>query len=106
MIEATTATLHNAGVLETPKVVVADAGYWSSDNIDSRPADCPALFIAVARHVRRGKPRADGKPNTGRSLTLAATMTERLDTDEGRRLMRRGEPASSPSSARSNNASA
>jgi hypothetical protein len=42
----------------------------------------------VARHGRRGTPRADGKPNTGRSLTLAAAMTERLDTERGQDLMR------------------
>ena len=84
MIEATTNTLQDAGVLEAPKAVAADAGCWSSSNIESRPADCPELFIAVARHGRRGKPRADGKANTGRSLALAATMTERLNTDEGR----------------------
>lgn len=88
MIKSTTSTLRSAGLCEAPKAMVADAGYWSSNNIDNRPAECPQLFVAVARHGRRGKPRTDGKPNTGRSLVLAASMAERLASNEGRALMR------------------
>ena len=47
----------------------------------------PELFIAVANHARRGKPRQDGQPSASKTDHLVAAMQQRLATDTGRRMM-------------------
>jgi hypothetical protein len=62
MLEATAATLAAAGIHERPVALLADAGYWSIDNLTTIP-NAPGLYIPPARHGRQGKPRKDGKPS-------------------------------------------
>lgn len=66
MLTATRDTLTAAGITEPVQAMVADASYWRAANVDR---DAPELFIAVARHGRRGKPRHDGpaRPAPGTS---------------------------------------
>ena len=59
MLTATRDTLHAAGIPEPVQALVADAGYWRAANVDGSIPDAPDLFIAVAKHGRRGRPRKD-----------------------------------------------
>src|SRR6266700_2342944 len=83
MLAATAATLATAGIEERPEALLADAGYWSIDNLTTIP-NAPELLIPPARHGRQGKPRKDGKPSASRSDGLRATMKAKLASDEGK----------------------
>ncbi|TCK21393.1 transposase [Pseudonocardia endophytica] len=93
MLSATRAGLTAAGITEPIDALVADAGYWRAENVNAshpdlaRP-DGPTLYIAVARHGRRGKPRQDGKPSEATTTALVEQMTARLKTDTGKKMMR------------------
>jgi transposase len=93
MLSATRAELATAGITEPIGALVADAGYWRAENVNAgqpelaRP-DTPTLYIAVARHGRRGKPRQDGKPSEATTTPLVELMKARLKTDLGKTMMR------------------
>jgi transposase len=55
MIKAAERELDGAGVKETPEVVLADAGYWSNDHIDSLRAR--GMTPIVAPDTTRNRPR-------------------------------------------------
>lgn len=88
MLRSTHATLAAAGVADRPAALAADAGYWRAENVNGSIPDAPELFIAVARHGRRGKPRRDGRPSESKTDQLVAQMQARLDTDTGKAMMR------------------
>lgn len=88
MLDATHATLRAASIEERPAALVADAGYWRAENVNGSIVDAPELFIAVARHGRRGKPRRDGRPSESKTDQLVDAMTARLASDTGRAMMR------------------
>jgi hypothetical protein len=88
MITATRDVLRAAGVTEPVGAMVADAGYWRAANVDGSIPDAPELFVAVARHGGRGKPRRDGQPSEARTGHLIEQMKARLTTDTGKKLMR------------------
>jgi transposase len=83
MLAATTATLAAAGIPGRPGRLLADAGYWTIDNLTAIPG-APELLIPPARHGRQGKPRKDGKPSGSRSDGLRAAMTAKLASDDGK----------------------
>jgi hypothetical protein len=62
MLQATTATLAAAGIVDRPGTLLADSGYWSIANLTQIP-DAPELLTPPARHARQGKPRKDRKPS-------------------------------------------
>jgi transposase len=88
MVAATKATLKRAGVRRRPRALVGDAGYWRAENVDGSVAGTPDLFISVARHGRRGRPRKDGLPSAATTDHLVETMNARLATKRGQRLVR------------------
>lgn len=88
MIAATRATLRAAGIRRGPRALVADAGYWRAKHVDGSITDAPELFIHVAHHATRGKPRKDGYPSNSTIQPLIAAMNQRLATPRGQRLMR------------------
>jgi transposase len=89
MLNAVAATAKAAGIRRRkPRALVADAGYWRADNVDGSIAGAPELFIPVAKHGRRGKPRKDGKPSDSKTDHLVATMNKRLSTKRGQRMAR------------------
>ena len=88
MLAAARATLNAAGITEPIKALAADAGYWRAANVDGSILDAPKLFIAVANHGRRGKPRQDGNPSAAKTDHLVAAMQRRLGTKTGKRMMR------------------
>jgi hypothetical protein len=55
IVEATTGELAKAGVPESPEVVVADAGYWHHEQMDSLAANGIAVLIPPT-------PRSEGAP--------------------------------------------
>src|SRR5215218_8904612 len=55
IVSATERELNEAGVTERPEVVVADAGYWSNDHIDSLRER--GMIPIVAPDTTRSRPR-------------------------------------------------
>lgn len=93
MVDTTEPELAAAGITDTIGALVADAGYWLAENVNaSQPTlagpEAPSLYIAVARHGRRGKPRQDGKPSEATTTGLVDQMKARLKTDTGKKMMR------------------
>ncbi len=88
MLAATRATLRAAGIRRGPRALVADAGYWRAKHVDGSITDAPELFIHVAHHATRGKPRKDGYPSNSTIQPLIAAMNQRLATPRGQQLMR------------------
>lgn len=88
MLEATSVSLDAAGVTERPGALAADAGYWRAENVNGSIGDTPVLFIAVAKHARRYKPRQDGSRSASKTEHLVEAMNQRLGTDEGKAMMR------------------
>ena len=88
MLAATNTTLAEAGIAARPEALVADAGYWRIENVNGSIPNAPELFIAVAKHARRGKPRKDGSPSASTSDVFVAEMKAKLKSDRGGDLMR------------------
>jgi hypothetical protein len=88
MLTAARATLTAAGVDKPIHALAADAGYWRAANVDGTIPDAPELFIAVAKHGRRGRPRKDGQPSASKTDDLVAAMKRKLSTETGTRMMR------------------
>jgi len=88
MLTAARSTLTAAGITEPIEALAADAGYWRAANVNGSIPDAPELFIAVAKHGRRGRPRKDGKPSAAKTDHLVTAMQQRLASDTGRRMMR------------------
>ena len=83
MLDATAATLAAAGIAERPGTLLADCGYWTIANLTQIPG-APELLIPPAKHGRQGKPRKDGKPSESKSDGLRATMTAKLQSEDGK----------------------
>jgi transposase len=83
MLTATAATLAAAGIEDRPDTLAADSGYWSIANLTQLP-DAPELLIPPAKHGRHGKPRKDGRPSASKSDGLRATMTAKLQSEDGK----------------------
>jgi hypothetical protein len=82
MVDATVTELERAGVAETPKVAVADAGYWHHEQIDSLAAGGIAVLIPPDAGKRKGaRPGWQG----GRY----ESMRRMLATELGKRLYRK-----------------
>lgn len=88
MIAATNCTLDAAGIVDRPDGLAADAGYWRAGNVDGSLGCTPELFIPVARHGRRGRPRKDGRPAGGTTAVLVAAMNARMSSDTGKAASR------------------
>lgn len=88
MLAAARTTLTAAGIGQPIEALVADAGYWRAANVDGSVSDAPELFISVAKHGRRGKPRRDGRPATDKTLHLVEAMKAKLRTPLGKKMLR------------------
>jgi transposase len=79
MVEATTGELAKAGVPESPEVVVADAGYWHHEQMDSVAANGIAVLIPPDAGKRRGaRPGWQGGRYEWMRRVLATEPGERL----------------------------
>jgi transposase len=88
MLSATRDTLAAAGISDEVEALVADAGYWRASSVDGSIRNAPQLFIAVAKHGRRGRARKDGKPAEDKTAHLVEAMKARLATETGKTMMR------------------
>lgn len=89
MLGALADTARAAGIRRPkPRTLVADAGYWRAGNVDGSITDAPDLFIPVAAHGRRGKPRKDGHPSDSRTDHLVDAMNEKMATSRGKEMAR------------------
>jgi transposase len=79
MVEATTGELAKAGVPESPEVVVADAGYWHHEQMDSLAANGVAVLIPPDAKKRRGaRPGWQGGRYEWIRRVLATELGEQL----------------------------
>jgi transposase len=90
MLHTLKRTLGAAGIAERPRVVLADAGYWSEANVtaETRP-EGPELLIATTKDWKQRKAaRERGCPRgrIPRDLGLRERMERKLLTQRGRRL--------------------
>jgi transposase len=83
MIGAARAQLTGAGVKQQPTTALADAGYWSTRQINELAASGLTVLVPPDGHTRTGPPAANKRG------ALAARMRARLQSDEGRDLYRR-----------------
>ncbi len=84
MIQATTEQLQRAGVTESPRVLLADAGYCSTVNLDATAGGPSELLIATGRQ-RHGERVADSpKGRIPNNATSRERMARRLRTKSGR----------------------
>jgi len=82
MVAAAERELQAAGITDTPKVVLADAGYWHHDQMDELVSRGTTVLIPPDAGKRKGaRPGWDG----GRY----AFMRSVLETDAGRALYRK-----------------
>jgi hypothetical protein len=81
MVDATGAELAQAGVTEPPEVVVADAGYWHHEQMDSLAANGIAVLIPPDAKKRKG-----ARP--GWQGPRYEWMRRVLSTEPGQRLYR------------------
>jgi transposase len=89
MLDALAATTAAAGIRRRqPRTLVADAGYWRAENVDGSIVGAPVLFIPVAKHGRRGKPRKDGLPSESKTDHLVVAMNQRMATPRGKEMAR------------------
>lgn len=82
MVELAAAELEGAGSQERPGVVLADAGYWSAEQID-RVRDGPTIPLVPPDGQARGAPDPDGSPGP------PGFMRRALRTPTGEALYRR-----------------
>lgn len=88
MIDAARDALAAAGAAG-PKMVLADAGYWSAPDIYTLTGHGLTVLVPPDAHTATG-------PNRSRTGGLYDQMRERLDTEEGRRLYRRRQTTIEP----------
>jgi transposase len=72
---------------KTPKTVLADAGYFSAENVQRIAEHCDEVYIPPGR-LKRDDPKKDTGKRAAKSAAAAA-MREKLKTDKGRRAYSR-----------------
>lgn len=84
-----------AMLLRKPKVVLADAGYWSEDAVTTLSKDVDVLIAPNKSWKLRNELRKKGPPRgrTPANLSVKELMIRKLQTKHGRRLYRKRSPA-------------
>ena len=82
MVQATEGELAAAGVTDTPEIVLADAGFWHTEQIERLTGRGLAVLIAPDAGKRKG-------PRPGWNGGLYAFMRRVLATNHGGELYRR-----------------
>jgi len=84
MIEATTEQLQRAGVAKSPRVLLADAGYCSTNNIDATAGGASDVLIATGRQKHGERITDSPKGRIANNATSRERMARRLRTKSGR----------------------
>jgi transposase len=72
-----------------PRVVLADAGYWSESNVEALADKGIETFIATGRQPHRAAPPAAARGRPPQGLSVRDRMARKLTTLRGRRLYAR-----------------
>lgn len=91
MLEQASANLADAGSTAKVGVLVADAGYYSEDNVSLEQPDAPEILVATNKGWRHRK-EAEKSPPRGRipkNLTAKQRMERKLETKRGQRLYKK-----------------
>ena len=84
MIQATTEQLTRAGVTESPRVFLADAGYCSTENIDATANGPCDVLIATGRQQHGERITDSPRGRIPTNATSRERMARRLRTKSGR----------------------
>ncbi len=93
MLEQAKENLEVAGIVESPRAWLGDAGYWSEANaLACQKPDLPELFLATTKDWKQRKAlREQGWPRgrIPKALSLRERMERKLLTQRGRALYKR-----------------
>ena len=78
-----------------PEQVLADAGYWSEENVRALAAQGIEPFIATEK-MKHGPPQLAPRGRTPQGLTLRERMARKLRTKRGRRIYARRKEIAEP----------
>jgi len=84
MIQATTEQLTRVGVTESPRILLADAGYCSTDNIDATANGPSEVLIATGRQQHGERVTDSPRGRIPNDATSRERMARRLRTKSGR----------------------
>ena len=84
MIETTTEQLGRAGVTDSPRVLLADAGYCSADNLQDSAAVPTEVLIATGRQKHGERITDAPRGRIPKDATPRERMARRLRTKDGR----------------------
>lgn len=84
MVEATEANLADAGIDDSPEVVLADAGYCSEDNLQTAAGGNVDMLIATGRLRRNERVPDTPRGPIPKEATARERMARRLRTKAGR----------------------
>ncbi|MGH3970889.1 MAG: transposase, partial [Mycobacterium sp.] len=77
-------SLHAAGIEQLPQTLLADAGYFSEDNVAAVTEAGIDPLIATGRHKHGQKPPAAPRGRIPKGLTPKQRMARKLSTKKGR----------------------
>jgi transposase len=89
MIDATCASLVEAGISERPGTLLADAGYASEENFAALDDSDPDALVATRNMKHNQTPRTAGRGPLRKSATLVERMDRKVSNKAGRALYRR-----------------
>jgi transposase len=88
MIDATAATLAEAGIAERPGTLLADAGYASEENFAALDENDPDAYVATRNMKNNPKPRTGRRGPLRRDAGLVEQMDRKVSNKAGRALYR------------------
>ena len=89
MIDATEASLHDAGIEDRPEKLLADAGYCSEENLPALDDEDPDVYVAT-RNMKKNQRPATGRRGPLKSdATLVEKMDRKVSNKAGRALYRK-----------------
>lgn len=89
MIDATNASLAEAGIQDRPKQLLADAGYASEENFAALKEGDPDCYVATRNMKKNPTPRTGRRGPLKKNATLVDTMDRKVSTKKGNALYRR-----------------
>ena len=89
MIEATKASLAEAGIEDRPDNLLADAGYCSEENLAALGDDDPDTYVATRNMKKNQTPRTGRRGPLKHDATLVDKMDRKVSNKAGRALYRK-----------------
>jgi transposase len=89
MIEASNASLAEAGIEDRPEKLLADAGYASEENFAALDDQDPDCYVATRNMKKNPSPRTGRRGPLKKDATLVDRMDRKVSTKKGNALYRR-----------------